>query len=202
MATPDPKLMFQNKESILKKEWTLTQTAFSQLLSQFSDNEEVASEQYLILQRNLIRFFETRSVPNADQATDEVFNRITKKIEEGEVIEKMSSYALTVARFVALEIFKKPKLTELPEGFEEKISYTINEVDDEQDILLARLEKCLSSLPSENKQLVLQYYDGETHHKIENRRQIAKTLGLQQNALTKKITRLREKLEKCLSKKE
>jgi DNA-directed RNA polymerase specialized sigma24 family protein len=60
------------------------------------------------------------------------------------------------------------------------------------------LEHCLQSLPSESRELIMQYHQGERRVKIENRQKLAEQLNIPLNALRIRSHRIREKLEACV----
>lgn len=186
-----------------KNKWQLTQKAFDLLLSSFDEDRTKAGEKYLFLRKNLIRFFEVRGLRMAEDAADEVVNRLARKLESGERFETINTYALGIARMLVLELRKSP---------EQKTSNELPEISippfstEEKDIELTCLEECLRDLPVENRAVIIGYYQGEKHEKIINRQKLAQKLDIPQNALRSRAVRLREKLEgciiKCLRKKE
>ena len=180
-----------------KFKWQLTQEAFDKLLLALSSDREEAGEKYLLLKNNLIRFFEVRGFANSDDAADEVLNRLARKLESGETLENPNTYALGIARMVALEFRKLPQHStadEIPE-----ISVTIDLEKEETEEKLKCLENCLHKLSEENRQIIVGYYQGEKREKIENRRKLADNLGIPNNALRNRAVRLRDKLEDCIS---
>jgi DNA-directed RNA polymerase specialized sigma24 family protein len=60
------------------------------------------------------------------------------------------------------------------------------------------LERCLAELSPADRELIDQYYRGETRAKIENRRRLAEERGIPLNALRIRMLRIREKLEACV----
>lgn len=182
--------------------WQLNQDAFDGLLAQLSTDRKIAGEKYLLLRKNLVRFFETRNIFGAEEATDEVLDRLAKKIQNGEIIDKLTSYACGIARLVALENYKKPAFQELSVDLEESqpFFWSLSGDKEEKESRLNCLEKCLNTLSDENRRIVIAYYEGDGSNKIENRKRLGAKLGVPQNALCKRIIRLREKLEKCVSK--
>src|SRR5512147_2505802 len=87
-----------------RRKWTLTQEAFDQLLAALGEDRERAGETYLEIRSNLVRFFEWRGCPLPEDHADETFNRVAKRILEGEEILNPMSYCLGVARMLLLEI--------------------------------------------------------------------------------------------------
>lgn len=185
-------------EIATRAKWQLTQTAFDKLLAALAENREEAGEKYLLLRKNLVRFFETRGSETAAEAADEVFNRLARKLENGDEIENLNTYALGVARMLTLELRKSPmrKTTdEIPE-----IGVLPFDAEGElREGKLKCLEKCLQELSLENRQIIVGYYQGEKREKIENRQKLADNLGVPNNALRNRAIRLRYKLEICIT---
>jgi len=186
-------------EFTTKTKWSLTQEAFDQLLSALGENRESAAEKYLLIRRNLVRFFEGRGFYEAETHTDEVLNRVAKKLIESE-IEDVSQYVYGVARLLILELYKvREKENKIANQLPTE-SFPQAEADEKAEIeqKLRCLNHCLQELTAENREIIVQYYQGEKRDKIENRQQLAEKLGIPQNALRSRAVRLREKLEDCI----
>lgn len=185
-------------ETATRTKWQLTQEAFDRLLAALSADREEAGEKYVLLRGSLVRFFEVRLVARAEDAADEVLNRLARKLETVATLENPKTYALGIARMVALETQRIPERTadeELPE-------IAVSPFDEDRDgreAELKCLEKCLGELPAENRQIIVGYYQGEKSGKIENRRKLAADLGIEQTALRNRAVRLRDKLEVCIT---
>ncbi len=174
--------------------WNLTATAFGKFLLCLDTNREKSGEKYLLLRRNLVRFFEGRGFSEAEEAADEVCNRLARKLDAGEEIENVNQYAYGVARYLVLELYKEQTrrqqaLNKLPED-----EFFPTERD-ETELRLECLNRCLCDLSAENRELILTYYQGDGREKIENRRVLAEKLGIPQNALRNRAVRLRDKLK-------
>ena len=187
-------------EIAIKTKWQLTQEAFDKLLSALDgEDRDVAGEKYLRIRRNLVRFFEGRGFFDAETHTDEVFNRTAKKLTESE-IQDVSQYVYGVARMLVLEIHKQREkesriAKQLPES---EFPQVLADEQAETERKLGCLNKCLNELSAENREIIVQYYQGEKRNKIENRQRLAQNLGIPQNALRSRAVRLREKLEECI----
>ena len=182
-----------------KPKWELNEVALSRLLAAFSDYHEEAGEKYLLLRRNLVRYFEVRGINSAEFAADEVINRLAKKLEAGEEFENINTYALGVARLHSLELRRSPEQrtsNELPEQIDSKSEPETSEHEEK----LSCLDDCLSNMSGEKKDLIVGYYRGERREKIENRRKLSEELGIPANALRSRAVRLRAKLESCITK--
>ncbi len=185
-------------EGALRVKWQLTQDAFDKLLAALGSNREEAGEKYLLLRKNLTRFFETRGFQTAEDAADEVLNRLARKLESGEQLENPNTYALGIARMLALELRKLPKQTNTEEMPEIGVA-AFDEEQAEKERKLQCLEKCLRELPAENREIIVGYYQGEKRKKIENRQKLADDLKIPNNALRNRAVRLRDKLEICIT---
>ena len=180
-----------------KIKWQLTREAFDALLLNLDAERTAAGEKYLRLRKNLVRFFETRGIIQAEEAADETLNRLARKSGGGEQFENINAYALGIARMLALELRKSPAQktsNELPE-----IGVSPFDAEgDEKELKLHCLDDCLKDLPAENREIIVGYYQGEKREKIENRERMAAKLGVPNNALRNRAVRLRDKLESCI----
>src|SRR5215216_8200265 len=180
-----------------RQKWTLTQEAFDKLLIALGGDRDSGSKKYLEIRTNLTRFFEWRGCSFPEDHADETINRMAKKVAGGEEILNYSGYAIGVARLLLLEILKSRQreqsaLNELG---------TTPEASDESDDGEGRLEclrNCLQTLSPDNRELILQYYQGEKSEKIQNRKKLIERLGIPVNTLRMRALRLRERLQGCV----
>src|SRR5215813_14258147 len=93
-------------QTVPRQKWALNQEAFDKLLVAFDADRETAGRKYLEIRNHLTRFFEWRGCSFPEDHADETFNRIAKKIDEGEQILNPAGYAIGVARLLLLEIMK------------------------------------------------------------------------------------------------
>ena len=114
-----------------------------------------------------------RGCRDPEAHADETINRIIRKIDEGEEIRDLISYAHGVARRLLLEIFKRQEREQI--GIEELPPLVAPpEQRDEGENGVRCLRRCLNRLPEESRQLIVQYYQGEKNAKIENRNSTGK----------------------------
>jgi len=69
--------------------------------------------------------------------------------------------------------------------------------DDDSESGIDCLRECLAQLSPENRQLILNYYDGEKGQKIKNRKGLKELFGIPANTLRMRALRLRERLQLC-----
>jgi DNA-directed RNA polymerase specialized sigma24 family protein len=60
------------------------------------------------------------------------------------------------------------------------------------------LRECLKDLSDDNRELILQYYQGEKRAKIENRKSLTERFRIPVNTLRMRALRLREALQTCV----
>jgi DNA-directed RNA polymerase specialized sigma24 family protein len=180
-----------------RQKWTLTQEAFDKLLVTLGDDREAASGKYLEIRNNLTRFFEWRGCSFPEDHADETINRMAKKVTEGEQILNPTGYAMGVARRLLLEIIKgrQREQAALAEIGGASDVYVDNSNTEGR---LACLRNCLQTLSPDNRDLILQYYQGEKSEKIQNRKKLLQQLGVPVNTLRMRALRLRERLQGCV----
>jgi len=187
--------------SIPRRKWVLTQESFDKLLTALGDDRESAGERYLEIRSNLIRFFEWRGSPFPEDHADETINRIAKRISEREEIRNPDSYFLGVARMLLLEINRERIRQEQALNELTSLSNTSNQPD-ESEAALECLRECLQHLSLENRELILEYYNGEKAAKIDSRKKLAERFGIPVNTLRMRALRIREDLQRCVEKRQ
>ncbi len=180
-----------------RRKWDLRQEAFDQFLSSLDPDRDRAGEVYETLRRNLIHLFIWRSCRDPEDHADETINRVIRKIDEGEEVRDLISYAHGVARRLLLEIFKQQEREQI--GIDElpPLAAQPEQEDDSEHGVLC-LRRCLNRLPEESRRLIVQYYQGEKNAKIENRKRLAESLSLTLNALRYRAFDLSQRLEGCI----
>ena len=180
-----------------RQKWSLTQEAFDKLLVALGGDRESAAQKYLEIRSNLVRFFEWRGCSFPEDHADETINRIAKRVAEGEEILNYSGYSLGVARLLLLEINKGRQREQLALAEIGQASEVYEEEDDGERRLVC-LRSCLQTLTTDNRDLILEYYQGEKGEKIQNRKKLMDRLGIPVNTLRMRALRVREKLQSCV----
>ena len=184
-------------QTVPRQKWTLTQDAFDKLLVAFGGDRDSAGQKYLEIRNNLTRFFEWRGCSFPEDHADETINRMAKRIAQGEEILNHSGYASGVARLLLLEI-NKGRQREQSALAEIGAMPDVYAPEDDGESRLNCLRKCLETLSSDNRELILAYYQGEKGEKIENRKKMLERLGIPVNTLRMRALRLRERLQSCV----
>jgi len=175
-----------------QNQWTLTQDSFDQLLAWLGPNREQAGQRYEEIRLRLIKLFKCRGCREPEELTDETINRVTKKLPEirATYVGEPLRYFIGVAHNVHLEYLRK-KSEPLP-------SLPVREEREDIEQEYACLEKCLQQLSERNRELVMQYYQGEKQVKIESRRVLAERLGTKLTTLRLQAFRIRANLKICI----
>jgi RNA polymerase sigma factor (sigma-70 family) len=176
----------------MKREWVVNQELFDRFLFWLDPNREEAGRKYEAIRRKLIKIFTCRGCSDAEDLADVTINRVVKKVKEIDksYVGDPALYFSGVARKVNLERFKKqPFSPPLP----------LEDSPEEKELQFKCLERCLSELTPDNRQMVLDYYKGDKTEKIERRKEMAEELGINPNALRIRVHRVRATLQDCMA---
>ena len=193
----------------LTKDWTATADSFREFLTWLDEGAESNGEKYLQMRRRLVLYFDRKNCLGSDELADETLSRVAAKLQEKGAITDLSPahYCYIVAKFVFLEYLRRTEHSlagakELERSVDARQSSAspAGDVSGAREQLVDDLERCLSALQPEDRELILDYYRGDGRTKIEGRRRLAERLGLSANALTIKACRIRNKVEECVRK--
>ena len=172
-----------------------------EILAWLDPDPDVATQKYLQLRHDLAQKFMRASCADPEGLTDEVFDRVARKLHEVRPIfvGDPRLYFLAVANNVIKENYKKIKThATLDEAVllpkEPSPSTTADDTEDIQECL----QSCLRQLTTDDRKLILAYYAKEKQAKIDHRHELAKRLGISVENLRVKVFRMRAVLEKCI----
>jgi DNA-directed RNA polymerase specialized sigma24 family protein len=182
-----------------KGDWVLTQSAFRQLLDWLDEGVNSDGSRYLEIRKRLVLYFDRKNCLTPDELADETLNRVARRLEEEGTIstDTPAHYCYIVARFVLLEELRRIPQKALDEHL---VAFPDSSNQQEAQRRLECLERCMENLESDERSLIVNYYQGEQRSKIENRKVIAQKLRVSINALSIRACRIRMKLENCLRK--
>lgn len=171
---------------------SLTKEQFDRLLAWLDPDPEKAGEKYEKIRRRLITIFLTRQCEEAEDLADETINRVARKVEEfkDSYVGEPASYFYGVAKKVALEYYQlrsRPIMSPPSVASHEEL-----------EPALTCLDKCLAELPTESRDLILLYYEGQKKAKIASHKEMGKQMRIKAGALRARTFRIRTKLEKCV----
>jgi RNA polymerase sigma factor (sigma-70 family) len=174
--------------------------SFEEILAWLDPDREVAATMYVQLRHDLANIFKWRACSDPEGLTDEVFDRVAKKVHEVRptYVGDPRLYFRAVANNVVRENLKNVKTQvsldddELPEPITAKC-----EEDDMLDMEEC-LQSCLPKLSPKNRKLIVAYYAKEKQAKIDNRSELAQQLGISVETLRVKVYRIRVSLQECI----
>jgi RNA polymerase sigma factor (sigma-70 family) len=191
-----------------KQGWTPTEPAFRRFLAWLDDGTDSSGERYLDMRKRLVRYFDNKQCITADDLADETLNRVVRRLDEEGTITDASPthYCYIVAKFVFLEHLReiRPQV-DTEDSDLDSLAYSSGGGASTQEVMTAQerldcLDRCLGKLPSADRTLILEYYQGEQGEKIQRRRELAEQLALSTNALSIRACRIRDRLEECVVK--
>jgi DNA-directed RNA polymerase specialized sigma24 family protein len=167
------------------------------LLERLALDDDVAKA-YQKLHLRLATYFRLRFPVEAEALADEAIDRLARRLADGTSVDNPLSYALGIARFLALEAAARQKKQQQA-ARDAALELEQQQSDVESDPALPALQACLGCLDPDSARLILEYYalDGGAA-RIERRQRMAERLGMTLNALRNKALRTRMALERCV----
>jgi len=203
-------MMRVDLRAMVKRDRASTQEAFRYFLQWLDEGVDSGGERYLEMRRRLALYFDRKNCRSPDELADETLNRVAQKLEEKGSITELSPahYCYVTAKFVFLEYLRRSErahrsFEEIANSADQSCFTASSGVDlqsQAQERLYESLEHCLNQLPAKDRELILEYYQGEQRAKIEHRSRLAARLGISLNALSIRACRIRDKVEVCIRK--
>jgi len=177
----------------MKKEWGLTKESFDALLAWLDANSDIAAGKYEQIRTRLIKIFVCRGCLEPEDLADETIDRVARRLKDIQptFAGDPARYFYGVANKVHLEYLRRKPAPQPPVLVDEA------EQDDRE---YECLERCMQKLTSDNREIVLQYYQEERRAKIDHRKRLADQLGIAVNALRIRACRIRASLLECIQK--
>lgn len=174
--------------------------SLEEILAWLNPDRDVAATIYVQLRHDLAKLFSYKGCADPEGLTDEVFDRVGKKLNE--VRPKYEGdprhYFRAVANNLVKETLKKAKSQVSLESVdppEQKTTAAEEETAAEREECL---HPCLQKLSPENRKLIVAYYAKEKQAKIDNRNELAQQLGISLKTLRVKVYRIRVSLHECI----
>jgi DNA-directed RNA polymerase specialized sigma24 family protein len=178
----------------------LTQTNFDELLEWLDPDREQAAIRYEAIRVSLIKILTWRGCNNGEDLADETINRVAEKVHllKDTFVGDPAIYFYAVAKRLLKEDQRKAKSqVSISESFN-VLEFPPEPGEPTDLILYDCLRSCLRNAGEQKKEMILSYYVGERHVKIENRKAMAERLGIPLNALRVRMHRIRTALERCI----
>lgn len=137
--------------------------------------------------------FVSKGFSDAEDLADLVINRVIKKVPEirDTYVGEPVRYFHGVARNIMRETHRRKEVAaEVTPVFRDDLHPQSDEYE--------CLTRCLTFLPSDKRELILDYYIYDGRDKIAHHRLMASELGISEGALRGRAHHLRSNLEKCI----
>ena len=180
--------------------------SFEEILAWLNPDRELAGQMYVQLRHDLAKLFIWGRCADPEGLTDEVFDRVAKKVHEVRptYIGDPRLYFRAVARNLIKENFKKIKTHLSFEDVDQSLQQ-ISETEDDIEDMEECLHSCLRELSADKLELILGYYAKQRQAKIDHRNELARRFGISVETLRVRVFRIRasleESIERCLQSK-
>jgi len=190
-----------------KRAWDLASDAFQKLLNWLDAGSDSQGQSYLLMRQRLVTYFDRKNCLAPDELADETLNRVARRLEEENTIssDTPAHYCYIVARYIFMEHLREKQRNEvrLERVLRQSTANdtSASELEDQRssrEKLMSCLDQCTEKLEPPGGDLIIRYYFGERGAKIENRRALARELGISTNALSIRACRIRDRLEACV----
>lgn len=165
--------------------------SFEVLLGWLAEDRDRAGERYEAIRSKLVKIFACRGAAVPEELADATIDRVMSKLPEigQRFVGQPEAYFYSVAQFIYFEHLRRrsPPPPPPPPPAEDR--------EAEADCL----ERCLTRLASEDRELILAYYRDGERPRIECRRRLAEGLGIGLNALRLRLHRVRQGLRGCVT---
>lgn len=154
---------------------------------------------YVQLRHDLAKIFKWKGCNDPDGLTDEVFDRVARKVNDVSPTYEGDPrlYFRAVANNLIKENLKRLK-SQIPLDGLNLAQKQEREIQAEKEAMDECLQVCLKELSAENQALILAYYAKEKQAKIDHRSELAQSFGLSVQTLRVKAYRIRASLEQCM----
>jgi DNA-directed RNA polymerase specialized sigma24 family protein len=179
--------------SLSEEKRVITKEDFDAMLAWLGpQGKQQAGEKYEEIRRRLIQILARRGCREAEELADEAINRVCKKAKTiaRDYQGDPAVYFYGVAHKVYLETFKKKKTPLVPPP--------PPDAGDDAERRQGCLDHCLGQQSPANRELILQYYEGEKQAKIEHRQRLADLHGVELKVLRVRVHRIKSGLRKCM----
>jgi hypothetical protein len=178
----------------------LSSASFECLLNWLHPDREEAGREYQRIRALLIKHFQAHRCLAPNDLADTTIDRVGRILLAGKLPSWVGAakerYFFRVGYYILLEDKKGKALPEMqiPDGLE----VMKPEEDEELELKLHCLEKCLQEQSTANRELVVKYYRGAKAVKIKNREKLAQQMNINLPGLRVRAHRVRQALKECM----
>lgn len=174
--------------------------SFEEILAWLNGDRDEAAAMYVQLRQDLAKMFMWARCADPEGLTDEVFDRVAKKVHDVRPTYEGDPrlYFRAVANNLIKENNKRVKTQLSLEGIDLPESPTTETEDEMAADIEECLQQCLEKLSADKRELILGYYAKEKQAKIDHRNELAQKFGITVETLRVRVFRIRESLADCI----
>jgi DNA-directed RNA polymerase specialized sigma24 family protein len=172
----------------------LTAQAFGKFFRWLSENDEKAVLEYQTIRAKLVRYFVHKGCSDPDDLFDKTIDVVVGKIDTLGECPSALAYCFGVAKNIWRQDLRERSLASL----EDNVAVPTDPYPEIHERELNCLEHCMDKLLASDRDVLIQYHQGQGHDKIEVRKHLANTLG-GVNALRIRMCRIRRDLRLCVA---
>lgn len=156
---------------------------------------------YENIRQSLVRIFIWRGCGDPEGLADETIDRVMQKVEELKTsyVGDPAPYFYSVAKRLIFEDQRRVKSHAPLNELSDRSGELSEDEGEDSEREYECLKNCMQQLSADNRELVMSYYLKEKHDKIDHRKELARRLGIEINALRVRMYRLRSTLEACIT---
>jgi len=175
--------------------------SFDEILTWLNSDREVAGDQYVQLRHDLVKIFRWNRCGDPEGLTDEVFDRVLRKVHELRQTFKGDPrlFFYGVARNLIKEESKRLRGHISLDDMDLAANAPAGEHNNTRLMREECLDLCLQKIGRNKRELILDYYAKEKQAKIDHRAEVARRLGISVEALRVRVYRIRSTLEECIN---
>jgi RNA polymerase sigma factor (sigma-70 family) len=183
----------------MSRDFVIAQENLDEILAWLDPDRETAAAMFVQLHHDLEKIFAWRQCSDPEGLTDEVFDRVARRIHEVRPTYKGDPrlYFRAVAKNLVRENFKKIK-TQIALEDADLTKQQVSQPEAEDADVEECLQVCLEELSFDKRELILAYYAKEKQAKIDHRRQLAQQIGISVETLRVRTHRICSSLEQCI----
>jgi len=167
------------------------------LLTLLHADRQKASSRLSLLETRLFKLFQWERVADPASRVQDLLGRLRTQLAEGREILNPEIHCLDLARDIVKEAEQAAAARRRPRSG--IVSGPAQTTDSREDWTEA-VHRCLREMPPPSRDILLRYYHPEPRTREENRRQLARSLGLSPEELREQASELRERMEDCVRK--
>jgi RNA polymerase sigma factor (sigma-70 family) len=174
--------------------------SFEEILAWLNPDREIAANMYVQLRHDLAKIFTYRGCADPEGLSDEVFDRVARKVHEIKPTYEGDPrlYFRAVANNLVKEDLKRVKTLVSLEGVDLPEPATHQHEQEKAAAMEECLQLCLQRISAANRELIVSYYAKEKQAKIDHRSELAQRFGVSVETLRVKVYRIRASLQECI----